>query len=609
MLRRLAALSLLFTTLAACGAEPAVVIPAPAFDPRGTSTTEKAVVAGGCFWGVQGVYQHLKGVKNVLSGFAGGQRGTAEYETVSGGDTGHAESVEIEYDPSQVSYGQILQVFFSVAHDPTQLNRQGPDTGTQYRSAIFYANDSQKRIADAYIAQLNAAKVYRSRIVTKVDPLHGFFAAEDYHQDYLVNHPDQPYIAYNDLPKVSNFARVFPALYVSEPVLVADAGKRGAVARSMKPAAPAGNTSVMMSAKPAAGSEAAGAMTSNAPAGAMTTDAPGGAMMSHAAGEGAPMIEGDMPELKGASTWFNSKPLTKAALKGKVVVLDFWTYSCINCLRALPYINAWYEHYKNSGLVIIGVHSPEFDFEKDSANVRMAIDRFHIKYPVALDSDMALWNAFNNKFWPAHYFVDANGKIRGHHFGEGKYGRSEREIRQLLTEAGAKNLPAPLDDAAGEGISAASDSANVGSPETYVGFERAANFASPGSFARNAAKSYELPKALSLNQWGLGGRWQVSGEHAALAAAPGRIVFKFRARDLHLVLGPGKDGKPVRFRVTLDGKAPAADHGVDVDAQGNGTVREQRLYQLIRLKGAVGEHEFQIEFLDANVEVYSFTFG
>src|SRR3954462_9255159 len=225
MLKRLVALSLLTISLSACGTEPAVVVPAPAFDPRDASTTEKAVLAGGCFWGVQGVYQHLKGVKNVLSGYSGGARGTAEYETVSGGDTGHAESVEIVYDPSQVSYGQILQVFFSVAHDPTQLNRQGPDSGTQYRSAIFYANDVQKQVADRYIAQLEAAKVYPARIVTKVDPLHGFFAAEDYHQDYLVNHPDQPYIAFNDLPKVRNFARVLPALYAPSPVLVADAGK------------------------------------------------------------------------------------------------------------------------------------------------------------------------------------------------------------------------------------------------------------------------------------------------------------------------------------------------------------------------------------------------
>jgi thiol-disulfide isomerase/thioredoxin len=354
-----------------------------------------------------------------------------------------------------------------------------------------------------------------------------------------------------------------------------------------------------------------GAGSSMTGAGAMMSAKPaaGGAMMSNKSGEGAPVIEGDMPELKGATTWLNSQPLTKAALKGKVVVIDFWTYSCINCLRALPYINAWYERYKASGLVIIGVHSPEFDFEKDSANVRMAIGKFGIKYPVAMDSDMALWNAFHNQFWPAHYFIDANGKIRGHHFGEGKYARSERTIRQLLTEAGVKNLPEPLDDAAGTGISAASDTENVGSPETYVGFERAANFASPGSFARNAAKNYELPKSLAFNQWALGGRWKVSGDKAALAAVPGKIAYRFRARDLHLVLGPGKGSKPARFRVTIDGKAPGDDHGVDIDAQGNGTVREQRLYQLIRQKGAVGEHEFVIEFLDANVEAYSFTFG
>jgi methionine-S-sulfoxide reductase len=585
-------------SLAACGAEPAVVVPAPAFDAHVGGTTGKAVVAGGCFWGVQGVYQHLKGVKNVVSGFSGG-KGAADYETVSGGDTGHAESVEIEYDPSQVSYGQILQVFFSVAHDPTQLNRQGPDVGTQYRSAIFYANDVQKQVAEKYIAQLDAARVYRSRIVTKVSALRGFIPAGDYHQDYLVNHPDQPYIAYNDIPKVRNFARVLPALYVPEPVLVADAGKRAAAA---KPDAMA--SGAMMAAKPDA--MGGGAMMAAArPAEAMS----GNAMMSAAAGDAAPKIEGEMPELKGATTWLNSKPLTKAALAGKVVVIDFWTYSCINCLRALPYINAWYERYKDSGLVVIGVHSPEFDFEKDSANVRMAIEKFGIEYPVAMDSDMALWNAFHNRFWPAHYFVDANGRIRGHHFGEGKYARSERIIRQLLTEAGAKNLPDPLDDAAGAGVSAASDTANVGSPETYIGFARAANFASPGAFARDAVKVYAAPKALALNQWALAGRWRVSGEKAALVSTPGRIVFRFRARDLHLVLGPAKDGKPVRFRVTLDGKAPAADHGVDTDAQGAGTVREQRLYQLIREKGAVAEHEFAIEFLDPGVEAYSFTFG
>jgi thiol-disulfide isomerase/thioredoxin len=311
-----------------------------------------------------------------------------------------------------------------------------------------------------------------------------------------------------------------------------------------------------------------------------------------------------MPELNGATGWLNSKPLTRAGLKGKVVVLDFWTYSCINCLRAIPYVNAWYQHYKDSGLVVIGVHSPEFAFEKDTENVRKAVEKFSIRYPVAIDSDMALWKAFNNRFWPAHYFVDAQGNIRGHHFGEGKYARSERAIRKLLEEAGATNLPEPLDDAAAQGVSKAADTENVKSPETYLGFERAENF--QGTFARDATKDYQVPAKLALNQWAFGGRWKAQDEKSTLQAAPGRVVFKFRARDLHLVLGAAK---PVRFKVLLDGKPPGTDHGMDIDAQGMGTVREQRLYQLIRQQGSVEEHEFTIEFLDAGVDAYSFTFG
>jgi methionine-S-sulfoxide reductase len=582
---------LLLLTACAGARDEAVQVPAPALDPPAAGEGLKtAVLAGGCFWGVQGVYQHLKGVKNVLSGYAGGARGTARYERVSAGDTGHAESVQIFYDPAQVSYGQILQVFFSVAHDPTQLNRQGPDVGTQYRSAIFYADEAQKRVAEAYIAQLEKAGAYPRRIVTRVDPLERFFAAEAYHQDYLLNHPEQPYIAINDLPKVRNFARLLPQLYDATPVTVAGAGRRAMVPESLHPSDP-----------PAQNQAMARMGKADEPA--------GGAMMSANVATGAPKIEGDMPQLTGATGWLNSKPLTRDALRGKVVVLDFWTYSCINCLRALPYINAWYQHYKDSGLVIIGVHSPEFEFEKDTANVRQAVQKFGIQYPVAIDSNMALWKAFNNRFWPAHYFVDAQGRIRGHHFGEGKYARSERIIRQLLTEAGAKNLPDPLDDAAGQGVSAASDSANVSSPETYLGYARAENFLSPGSFARDAVKSYALPAKLSLNQWALAGRWKVGAERAVLQGAPGRVAFRFRARDLHLVLGPGAGQKPVRFRVLLDGKPPGADHGMDIDAAGNGTVHEQRLYQLIRQKGPVDEHEFTIEFLDPQVEAYSFTFG
>src|SRR5262245_29676038 len=290
MLRKLAALSALsLFSLAACGAEPAVVIPAPTYDPRGSGatamgSTERAVLAGGCFWGVQGVYQHLKGVQNVLSGYAGGERSTASYEVVSGGDTGHAESVEIVYDPKQVTYGQILQVFFSVAHDPTQLNRQGPDVGTQYRSAIFYANDSQKKIAEAYVAQLDAAGVFPRQIVTRIDPLKGFYPAEDYHQDYLLNHPEQPYIAINDLPKVRNFERLLPALYQAKPSTVASFRKRAA-----NPPMPETGAAMMMSAQPESG----------------------GAMMSNKSASGDAKIEGQIPELAGATGWLNSQPLTR----------------------------------------------------------------------------------------------------------------------------------------------------------------------------------------------------------------------------------------------------------------------------------------------------------
>jgi thiol-disulfide isomerase/thioredoxin len=317
----------------------------------------------------------------------------------------------------------------------------------------------------------------------------------------------------------------------------------------------------------------------------------------------------EMPEFAAGATWLNSPPLTREALRGKVVVVDFWTYSCINCLRAMPYINAWYSRYRDSGLVVVGAHSPEFGFEKDADNVRMAIEKFDIRYPVVLDNDFAIWKAYNNRFWPAHYFIDATGRIRGHHYGEGKYAESEHTIRALLIEAGATVLPTPVDAAAGEGVSAAADPANIESHETYLGFARGAHFQSPGSFARDAIKDYQMPASLALNEWALAGRWGVSREKARLDSAPGRIAFRFKARDLHLVLGPGTKGAPVRFRVLLDGKAPGADRGMDTDASGVGSVREQRLYQLIRQQGGVQEHEFVIEFLDPGVEAYAFTFG
>jgi len=320
--------------------------------------------------------------------------------------------------------------------------------------------------------------------------------------------------------------------------------------------------------------------------------------------------EGELPSLSGASSWLNSAPLTPEALRGRVVVIDFWTYSCINCLRSLPYVEAWYSRYKDHGLVVIGVHTPEFAFERNEDNVRRAVSDLGISYPVALDNDYAIWRAFNNQYWPAHYFVDSTGRIRGHHYGEGDYDQSEQIIRQLLTEAGDTSLPLPGTGIAGaNGVQAAADMTHVQSPETYVGYQRAQSFASPGGLVHDAPHSYQLPASLALNQWALAGSWAVDPEKAVLNAAPGKIEFRFFARDLHLVLGPGADGKPVRFRVQLDGAAPGADHGTDTDADGSGIIREQRLYQLIRQSGEVGQHAFSIEFEDGNVQAYAFTFG
>ena len=323
----------------------------------------------------------------------------------------------------------------------------------------------------------------------------------------------------------------------------------------------------------------------------------------------APPVEGQLPSLGGAVAWLNSPPLSAQSLRGKVVLIDFWTYSCINCLRTLPYLKAWYERYKDRGLVIIGVHAPEFAFEKDEANVRRAVEELGVRYPVAIDNDYAIWRAFNNEYWPAHYFIDAAGRIRGHHFGEGAYEESEQLIRTLLDESGAQALPGMVGTQAAQGIEVASDERAVASPETYVGYERARNFSSPVAVRRDRRASYALPSALQLNQWSLGGPWIVGPEFAQADAPGTRIAFRFHARDLHLVLAPGRDGKPVRFKVTIDGHEPRLDHGADVDGQGAGVVGEQRLYQLIRQSGAVADHTFTIEFLDAGVRAYSFTFG
>ena len=318
--------------------------------------------------------------------------------------------------------------------------------------------------------------------------------------------------------------------------------------------------------------------------------------------------EGTMPELTGAVEWLNSPPLTCAQLRGKVVLVDFWTYSCINCLRALPYTEAWAQKYKDHGLVVIGVHAPEFAFEKVPDNVKRAVHDLGVTYPVALDNNLIIWQAFNNEYWPAHYFIDAQGRIRHHHFGEGEYDESERVIQQLLREAGQTDVPGGIVDPRAQGVEAAATPEDpTKSPETYVGYGRGANFAS-GLVHQDEAALYQTPYPLQPNQWGFTGRWTIGEEKSSLDAAGGKITFRFHARDLHLVLGPGVTGKPVRFKVTLDGQPPGASHGMDTDANGDGTVSSQRLYQLIRDKD-VGDHTFAIQFLDPGVQAFAFTFG
>ncbi|QQD56549.1 cytochrome c biogenesis protein DipZ [Pseudomonas fluorescens BBc6R8] len=334
----------------------------------------------------------------------------------------------------------------------------------------------------------------------------------------------------------------------------------------------------------------------------------GGAMMAANHSDTLP-VEGQLPPLDGAVQWLNSEPLTAEALKGKVVLVDFWTYSCINCLRTLPYVKAWAEKYRDQGLVVIGVHAPEFAFERDVNNVTKAMKDLGITYPVAIDNNYKIWRAFNNQYWPAHYFADAKGHIRYHHFGEGDYAESERVIQQLLREAGATKVAGGLIEADAKGIQAAPDMNEVQSPETYLGFQRAENFVTTGTLGTDKVVNYPAAGNLALNNWTLEGQWNVGGQQATLAAANGKIVYRFHARDLHLVLGPGADGKPVRFKVSIDGQAPGDAHGTDVAPDGSGTVTEQRLYQLVRQPGAVKDRTFTIEFLDPQVAAYAFTFG
>ncbi|QRM57055.1 cytochrome c biogenesis protein DipZ [Sinorhizobium sp. BG8] len=319
-------------------------------------------------------------------------------------------------------------------------------------------------------------------------------------------------------------------------------------------------------------------------------------------------VEGRAPSLDGAVEWLNSPPLTSEQLRGKVVLVDFWTYSCINCIRTVPYVRAWAEKFKDQGLVVIGVHAPEFAFEKKIDNVRQAVRDFQIAYPVAIDNDYRIWRAFENSYWPAHYLIDAKGQIRYHHFGEGNYRQTEQAIQDLLREAGS-DMPAsaPVNPHA-KGAEASPDLENIGSGETYLGYQRAAGFASPETLRTGIASEYSV-RELGLNEWGLAGTWTIGAEQVMLDRAEGRIASRFSARDLHLVLGPGKAGKPVRFRVTIDGKAPGADHGADIDPDGNGIVTSTRLYQLIRQSGDVEARNFEIRFLDPGVEAYAFTFG
>ncbi|CAI8728900.1 cytochrome c biogenesis protein CcmG, thiol:disulfide interchange protein DsbE [Pseudomonas sp. IT-P171] len=336
---------------------------------------------------------------------------------------------------------------------------------------------------------------------------------------------------------------------------------------------------------------------------------PGGAMKAADQKPGALPIEGNLPPLDGAVQWLNSPPLTAQALKGKVVLVDFWTYSCINCLRTLPYVKAWAEKYRDQGLVVIGVHAPEFAFERNVGNVTKAMKDLGITYPVAIDNDYKIWRAFNNEYWPAHYFADAQGRIRYHHFGEGDYAESERVIQQLLREAGAAKVADGLINASAEGVQRAPDMNEVQSPETYVGYQRSEHFVPETSLVPDKSTTYNPPSQLALNDWSLGGQWTVGSERATSSAPASRIVYRFHARDLHLVLGPAADGKPVRFKVLIDGKAPGDAHGTDVAPDGSGSVTEQRLYQLVRQPGGVMDRTFSIEFLDPGVSAYAFTFG
>jgi thiol-disulfide isomerase/thioredoxin len=353
-----------------------------------------------------------------------------------------------------------------------------------------------------------------------------------------------------------------------------------------------------------------GVVLAGAITGAVLTLAQDTSVVQHMARAEGPLgIEGVLPSLRGATGWLNSEALTPTGLRGQVVLVQFWTYSCINWIRTAPYIRALAEKYKDKGLVVIGVHTPEFAFEQNVENIRRAAMGMGIVYPIAIDSDYAIWRAFDNHYWPALYLVDANGRIRHHQFGEGEYEQTERVVRQLLAEAGADGIDGALASVQGKGVEAPADWGNLKSPETYVGYDRTENFSSPGGPVLGNAHVYALPGRLALNQWALAGDWTMGREAAALNQPDGRIAYRFHARDLNLVMGPADPGTTVRFRISMDGQRPGSAHGVDVDDDGIGRLTDQRLYQLIRQPGTVRDRQVEIEFLDAGAQAFVFTFG
>ena len=320
-------------------------------------------------------------------------------------------------------------------------------------------------------------------------------------------------------------------------------------------------------------------------------------------------VESHLPGFDGATGWLNSRPLTAADLSGKVVLVDFWTYTCINWLRTLGYVRAWADKYEDQGLVVVGVHTPEFPFEADIENVRWAAKAMSVEYPIALDSDYAVWRAFDNNYWPAVYIADAQGRIRHHQFGEGGYGECEMVIQRLLREAGREGLADDLVSVTDDGFEAQADWANLETPETYLGYEQAQNFASPGGADLDEPRTYAAPEHLNLNQWALSGDWTVKRGASVLNGVDGRIAFRFHARDVHLVMGPPPRGTSVPFRVLVDGESPGAAHGLDADDEGEGTLSQQRLHQLIRERGSITDRTFEITFLAPGAEAYCFTFG